>query len=319
MLLEDRVHGEVDVDEKVLKELIDSEPVQRLREIHQAGPLPFFTDKEHITRFQHSIGVFVLLRQHDASLEEQIAGLLHDVPHTAFSHTVDFVYQTEDHDYHDDFLEEIVVDSEIPEILERHGIDLEDVLDESRFGLLEQDSPLLCADRIDYFLRDSKLLLDTDVEDYLEALRVRDGMFVLEGREVAEQYALDFVDADRHLWANPVEVAINELFADIVREALDKNILTQEDLFSTDREVMQKLRESDDDFIDSRFDILENQRFEIVEDDPDFVGHTKARYVDPPVLDRNEIVRVTDYSDKLEREIMEHRKEVEDGFPVRID
>ena len=105
MLIEDAVYGDRELKEEVLKELIDSRPFQRLKNIHQAGPQPFFMYKYPMTRYEHSIGVMLLLRDHGASLEEQIAGLLHDVPHTAFSHMVDFVYDTDEHDYHDRFLE----------------------------------------------------------------------------------------------------------------------------------------------------------------------------------------------------------------------
>ncbi len=98
-----------------------------------------------------------LLKKYDASLEEQIAGLLHDVPHTAFSHVVDFVFGTGKHQgYHERFMKQVIYDSEIPSILEEHGIDVEEVLDESNFKLLERGVPDLCADRIDYFLRDYK-------------------------------------------------------------------------------------------------------------------------------------------------------------------
>lgn len=319
MKIEDRVHGEAEIEEDVLKELISSEPVQRLKDVHQAGPLPFFTDKYPVTRYQHSIGVFILLRQHGASIEEQIAGLLHDVPHTAFSHTVDFVYNTDDHDYHDDFLEDVIYSSEIPEILERYGIDTEEVLDESKFGLLERDSPLLCADRIDYFLRDSKLILGKNIEDLRKSLTTHNEMFVLDHRDIAEDFALRFIEADRSLWANPEEVAINELFADIVRRGLEEDILEEDDLFRTDSYVMDLLKSSENEFIQERFDIIQEKRFSVVDENSDFTGKTKARYVDPPVLVDDGITRVSDYSDRLKEEIDKHRTEVGEGFPVRID
>lgn len=54
--------------------------------------------------YDHSMGVFVILRARGAPLEEQIAGLLHDVSHTAFSHVGDWVYgkENQDKDYQND-------------------------------------------------------------------------------------------------------------------------------------------------------------------------------------------------------------------------
>ena len=63
MRWQDRVYGEVEIEDPAILDLIDCETFQRLRGIHQAGPsaLPFpFKD---VTRFEHSLGVFVLLRK----------------------------------------------------------------------------------------------------------------------------------------------------------------------------------------------------------------------------------------------------------------
>ena len=112
MEFDDRLYGKQEIEKEVVEELIQTEPVQRLKGVHQAGPSPFFMDdKPPVTRFEHSLGVFFLLRKFDASLEEQIAGLLHDVPHTAFSHVADFVFENEGHEYHERFLEEIAIKS----------------------------------------------------------------------------------------------------------------------------------------------------------------------------------------------------------------
>ena len=101
MRWQDRVYGEVVIEDPEILDLVACETFQRLRGIHQAGPsaLPFpFKD---VTRFEHSLGVFVLLRLLGAPLREQIAGLLHDVSHTAFSHAVDFVVTSHEQDHHE--------------------------------------------------------------------------------------------------------------------------------------------------------------------------------------------------------------------------
>jgi len=53
------------------------------------------------TRFDHSVGVMLLIRKLGAGsspasalLKEQVAALLHDVSHTAFSHVIDYVSVT---------------------------------------------------------------------------------------------------------------------------------------------------------------------------------------------------------------------------------
>ncbi|MDY6761594.1 MAG: HD domain-containing protein, partial [Candidatus Nanohaloarchaea archaeon] len=153
MEIDDPVYRQCTVDDPVLTDLLQTRPVQRLRNVNQAGPAALRGDRP-VTRYGHSVGVMLLLREYGASLQEQVAGLLHDVPHTAFSHVADFVFDDEDHEYHERFMEDVIRDSRIPAVLQEHGFVLDDILDESAFPLLERDLPDLCADRIDYFLRD---------------------------------------------------------------------------------------------------------------------------------------------------------------------
>lgn len=319
MEIDDRVYGQRTVDEQVLEELIASDPVQRLQGINQAGPQRYFIDRHRpVTRFEHSLGVMLLLREHGASLQEQIAGLLHDVPHTAFSHVADFVFGDEDHEYHERFMDEIVRGSEIPGILEGHGFDVDYILDEDNFPLLERDLPDLCADRIDYFLRDVTAYQGAGLAHLRDALTTHDGRFVLEDREVAEEYALRYIAADEEIWADPLEMTIWHLFADAVRRALEIGVLDHDDLFLTDDVVFEKIRGTDDDRIRELLDTLDGLEVAVDPDDPDLTVTTKPRYVDPHVLDGDDLVRASDYSNEVRERIADHRDDVADGFPVRI-
>ena len=149
----DRVYGRQEIRETVLIELVRSRPLARLKGINQAGVSKYLNLRKDVTRFEHSVGVMLLLRKFQASIVEQIAGLLHDVPHTAFSHVADFVHINEHHEFHELFHEQVIAASEIPQILKKHGIP-ELVIHPEKFSLLEQKIPDLCADRIDYALRD---------------------------------------------------------------------------------------------------------------------------------------------------------------------
>ncbi len=76
MLITDALYGSFEID-GVLEELILSEPVQRLKGIYQAGASFLVNSKWNISRFEHSIGVMLLIKKFGGSVEEQIAGLLH--------------------------------------------------------------------------------------------------------------------------------------------------------------------------------------------------------------------------------------------------
>ena len=87
-----------------------------------------------------------------------MSGLLHDVSHTVFSHVADYIFHDGSgryQNFQDDELEGFIERSEIPEILNKYGINCKDILDDSKFLLKERELPDLCADRIDYFFRDA--------------------------------------------------------------------------------------------------------------------------------------------------------------------
>jgi HD superfamily phosphohydrolase len=320
MELHDTIFGRVEVEDRVLVELIGCGPVQRLKGVSQSGPSPFFMeDKPRVSRFDHSLGVMLLLRRHGASVEEQIAGLLHDVPHTAFSHVADFVFENESHEYHERFMDEIVYDSDIPRILKRHGFEVDRILDEDNFGLLERDLPRLCADRLDYSMRDIKLHEIASVEKFKESLTTFEGEFVFEDFETAEDYGLRYVQLDAEVYASPKEVAIYELFAEILRTLLEEGELREEELFKTDEYVMEKVRSSNIEKVEKLLSLLDggiDVRTGVR--DPDFIGETKARAVDPYFIENGEKVKASNRSDKLEEKITSHRENINSGLNIGV-
>lgn len=87
------IHGSLVVDDPLAIELIQSPAMQRLKNIFQYGVNEFITPSRYpYTRFDHCLCVYQLLKMHNASRKEQIAGLLHDVSHTVFSHVSDMLF-----------------------------------------------------------------------------------------------------------------------------------------------------------------------------------------------------------------------------------
>ena len=101
MRWEDRVYGTVTIDDPGIIALMARPTFQRLRGVRQAGPSALAFTFKTVTRHEHSLGVYLLLRRLGARREEQIAGLLHDLSHTAFSHAVDFLFDSEEQDHHE--------------------------------------------------------------------------------------------------------------------------------------------------------------------------------------------------------------------------
>ena len=101
MRWDDRVYGDSVIDDPAILALIDCPTFRRLGGIRQAGPSALAFPFKTVTRYEHSLGAHLLLKRLEASPKEQVAGLLHDISHTAFSHAVDFVFASEAQDHHE--------------------------------------------------------------------------------------------------------------------------------------------------------------------------------------------------------------------------
>ena len=74
-----------------------------------------------VTRLEHSLGVYLLLTRLGAGRRERVAGLLHDVSHTAFSHAVDFLFASEEQDHHERLKPEFLHRPDLAGALARWG------------------------------------------------------------------------------------------------------------------------------------------------------------------------------------------------------
>ena len=180
---DDELYGKVEVTESVLLDLMASDAMQRTKRVSQHGITALLGITPPFSRFDHSVGAMLLVRRLGGAVEEQIAALLHDISHTAFSHVIDFVF--DDHSgqsYHEERKEEVVANSDVPAILRRHDKDWHAFMDEDEFSILEQPSPALCADRLDYFLRDLEFLKLANREEIraaIESLKVVEGQIAV--------------------------------------------------------------------------------------------------------------------------------------------
>lgn len=290
----DLLWGEIDLREPLLGELVASAPVQRLRGIRQAGASYYlYPERRANTRFEHSLGVLHILAALGASLEERVAGLLHDVPHTAFSHTVDIVFPSDEHNYHERFQHEVVMRSTIPLILERHQVPLRAALEPHAFPLLEQPLPNLCADRIDYALRDAitaGLATSAEAREFLTFLVPTGQGIAVNDQDAALWFARLFIEANASLWTGPNEAGSYWALAGAIRRGLSTGAFSEADLFLTDDEAMLKLRSSGDDLVNAFLSLLEpgTRFYPVSGSGPLFKAHMKQRVVDPPVRLRGE-------------------------------
>ncbi|MDE3840981.1 hypothetical protein C0966_17080 (plasmid) [Bacillus methanolicus] len=301
MRIQDSIYGNFTL-EPVLAKLIHTKPIQRLKNIHQGGASYLVNPKWNVTRFEHSVGVMLLIKKLGGSVEEQIAGLLHDISHTAFSHVIDFVLGNAEQDFHEQIFEETLMSSEIPSVLKKHGIKLESILPIEKWTLLEQPLPLLCADRIDYTLRDLAMynMIPLDkVSSFVDTLRVIDQKICVESIDAAEWFVEAYYREVIDFFLHPLNVYGYATLTDILKIAMDKQIIQLNDLLLDDFTVWRKLLNSRDDEVLSKIRKLDKK---VICDEVDYDIHQKkkVRIIDPLVLVGNSQLRkATELSSKV--------------------
>jgi len=154
------------------REVIDSPAFQRLRRIRQlAGAHLVYPSAQH-SRFEHSLGAMHIAGLAGETLlgkgyidnaeivqDLRLAALLHDIGHGPFSHLFEEVLEYRCNTTHEEMGKKIIMQSEIADIMGRHGYSADHICDLS-FGqskvnfMNEIVSGGLSADIMDYLPRD---------------------------------------------------------------------------------------------------------------------------------------------------------------------
>ncbi|WP_163093142.1 HD domain-containing protein [Bacillus cereus] len=303
MIISDVLYGEFEVDQ-VVEELISSKSMQRLKGIHQNGASYLVNEKWNVTRFDHSVGVMLLVKKLGGSVEEQIASLLHDVSHTAFSHVIDYVFDNEDESYHEEIFSSVVKNSEIPAILAKHGYNYEDILlDDSKWTLLERSAPELCADRVDYTLRDMYTYGYISLEEvhrFLEDIIAVEGKMVFQSIEMAEWFTETYYKEVIDFFMKPMNIYGNDMLVKTLKLALHKKVIHADDFLLEDAELISKLQQCNDSEVHALLrKVHPNVKVKEDRDDYDLYQKNKVRLIDPPLLREGEVIPASVVSENI--------------------
>jgi hypothetical protein len=285
MKIEDKLYGKKEIKEKILIDLINSPSIQRLKDISQLGMPDEYMHLKGFSRYEHSLGVMFFLKKIGASLEEQIAGLLHDASHTPFSHVIDWVLgDPTKEDYQDKIHKTFLENSEIPSILKKHNFNTEFIYNLKNFTLLEKKAPSLCADRLDYSLRQIKIKDKRNLtQRVLNNLSVRNNQIVFLDEKIAENFAEEYMCLQKYQWAGDQARTRYHILSEILKKALEKDLINFEDFKKTETPILQILNESKEKFILDNLCLLK-KGFRTTYDENGIELKKKFRYIDPEIL-----------------------------------
>lgn len=238
-----------------LQEFSAAPPMARLKDVGmncgcEYTGFPLFRDIGPYSRYDHSLGVALIVWHFTGSVEQALAGLFHDIATPVFAHVVDFL--------NGDHLRQesteagtaswITASPELQELLGKYGLTVEQVADYHCYPIADNPSPALSADRLEYTLGN---LLNYGFED-LDRLRAFYGDLVVGRDEMGcpelvfrtPSVAADFAGAA--LRTSRVYVADEDRFAmqalaDLLNLALERGTLGRESLWGTETEVIRRL------------------------------------------------------------------------------
>lgn len=161
LYIKDPLFGNITLND-LEQEIIQTRDFQRLRYIKQlAFDFLVYPGATH-SRFEHSLGTFYVTGELDGCIfgkrneELELAGLLHDIGHAAFSHASDPVLMKFLKTTHEKIGEQKIKSSGISDIINDNGFSSRKVLSYfNSVGIGEIVTGTIGSDRIDYLMRDS--------------------------------------------------------------------------------------------------------------------------------------------------------------------
>lgn len=205
------------------------------------------------TRFDHSLIVAHMVWHFTHDKRETIAALLHDVGTPCFAHCIDYVFG----DYIKQETSEkgiiglIKKDTKLLSYLKRDGFTLEDFSDLTRYSILENSSPRLCADRLDGVLHTCYIWLHTHT---LSAIKeVYDDMAVLQNESglpeigfktrVGAEKFVEMVSNYAIALQSNTDKYVMKYISELVKMGFKRGLINFEDLYTLKEEQLVSILE----------------------------------------------------------------------------
>ena len=211
---------------------------------------PRFEDLDPYSRYDHSIGVALIVWHFTHDRRQAVAGLLHDAATPVFAHVVDFL--------HGDYLKQestedgtkmlIAGSAELQSVLRKYELTTEDVCDYHRYPIADNDSPRLSADRLEYTIGNMinyRICTMEEARCFYRDLTVGtnedgDEELMFKHTRIAEAFAKAALECARIYTSDEDRYAM-QILSEILGGAIDRQVIREDDLYSTEPEVIGKL------------------------------------------------------------------------------
>jgi len=326
MIIKDKIWGEIKIKDKLIEEIILDKDFQRMKKISQLGIFKYsFLYGLKFSRYEHSIGVYYLLKKFGANKEECLAGLLHDISHGAFSHVLDIVFADDgNEEYADNILLERISNSKIGGILKKNKYNLLKIVNNRKHTMLDKKLPDIAADRIDYLLRDPIGMNSQLVKKITDYLIVKNKEFVFNNSFFANLFAYHYYNLNKNVWSSVFWTVNHKILADIIKLIIEKGYVKKEDLFLKNDEqitkIIEKNKDKDIEMLVKKMKNLDYHKIKVVskKDKYDYNWKKKNRFVDPKILINGNIKKLSDINPEWKLKLEYFRKHLYFEYFVRV-
>lgn len=259
-VIKDAIHGYIEFNKLEMK-LLDTNVMQRLRDIKQLGFANLVYPSATHTRFEHSLGTFEVAKKFCDSLELnndkakkiKIAGLLHDIGHGPFSHTSEEIIEDRTGESHEATTVKKIKNTQIKDILAENGYRPEEITEliTGQNKLSDIISGKIDADRIDYLQRDAHYTgvahgtIESDT--IIRSATMREGDLVFEKKGLL---SLESLLVARYLMIPTImihhtsEIA-EKMLQEAIKLALEHDLDIEHLKLMKDRELISYLKDSE--------------------------------------------------------------------------
>lgn len=240
-----------DIPEYV-QDIIQTSLFQRLKDVgmncgNEYTQFEPFCHCRGVSRYQHSIGVALIVYHFTQDKHQVIAALLHDIASPVFAHVIDFM--------HHDYLQQVATENlteqmiknnhELQKIFLRYHIDENKVINYHDYPIADNDTPQLSADRLEYTLSNALyygLLKQDEIKNIYHHLHVNETKdeIVFDNLEVARLFTQTMLQCSQYYVCDANRYCM-EYLARLMRYAIENGICTYQDLYTTETQVIQKL------------------------------------------------------------------------------
>jgi len=238
--------------------LIDFASVKEMTRLYDIGmncgvqytSYPLFKELTTYSRYQHSIGVALIVYHFTNDITQSLAALFHDIASPVFAHTIDFLkgdYLKQEET--ENGTAQIILESkQVQNLCKKYKVDISKITDYHCYPIADNDSPRLSADRLEYTLGN---MIRFKFANKGQAQSFYDNLVVLQNETKQEELSFNSLELAKqfsnialkcsHVYVCDADRYSMQFLSEIIGKALKNNVIQINDLQTEEHKIINKL------------------------------------------------------------------------------